>query len=89
MPTADECKKIISKLGFKLEVSPNLIATRLLSDDDKGDMMEGNLEISSLEAAVEVWRDNGMPNYASGRTETYEEEKNKALRQKMFARGQE
>jgi hypothetical protein len=89
MPTADECKKIISKLGFKLGVSPNLIATRLLSDDDKGDMMEGNTEISSLEAAVEVWRDNGMPNYAFGRTETYEEEKNKALMQKMFARGQE
>lgn len=72
---AEECKKILSKIGFKLGVSPKLISARLLSDDDKRDMIQGKLEISSLEAFVEVWKENGMPDYAHGKLETYEEEK--------------
>jgi hypothetical protein len=67
--TKEECKKILSRLGFKLGVSPRLISERLLSDQDKIDMLDGNFEISSLEASVEVWRDNGMPDYAHGMTE--------------------
>lgn len=73
--TKEECKKIISRLGFKFGVAPRLIAGRLLSDQDKIDMMEGNIPIASLEASVEVWRDNGMPDYAHGNLETYEDEK--------------
>ena len=73
--TKEECKKILSKLGLKLGVPPNLIATRLLSAEDKQDMLEGNLSIAYLEEAIEVWRDNGMPDYAHGNTEPYEAEK--------------
>jgi hypothetical protein len=64
--TKDECKKILSKLGFDLGVSPNLIATRLLGDQDKVDMMAGEIPIVSLRANIEVWRDNGMCDYAHG-----------------------
>lgn len=64
--TKDECKKILSKLGFDLGVSPNLIATRLLSDHDKVDMQEGVIPIASLRANIEAWRDNGMCDYANG-----------------------
>ena len=73
--TVVECKKILSKLGMKLGVSPRLISERLLSDQDKTDMMEGILEISSLEFSIAVWMDNGMPDYAHGKTLDYETEK--------------
>ena len=66
MPTAEECKKILSSLGFKLGVSPRLISVRLLSAQDKEDMINGLVPITSLEKAVEVWRDTGMRNYADG-----------------------
>ena len=67
--TKEECKRILSKLGFELGVSPSLIATRLMNEKDKVDMMEGVISIASLRANVEVWRDNGMPDYAHGLTE--------------------
>jgi hypothetical protein len=72
MLTKEECKKIISKLGFKFGVSPRLIVTRLLSDEDKEDMTKGFVPIASLEKSVEVWKLYGMPNYANGETEPYE-----------------
>lgn len=61
-----DCKKILSKLGLKLGVSPKLIATRLLSEDDKQDMRNGDLPIDSLETHIRVWMDAGMPDYAHG-----------------------
>ncbi len=73
--TKEDCKKMLSKVGFKLGVSPNLIATRLLSDEDKQDMLEGILTLDALAASVEVWRDMGMPDYAHNKTEPYEAEK--------------
>lgn len=68
MPSKEDCKKILSKLGFKLGVSPKLIATRLLDDDDKNDMMYGFINIEELELAVKVWMDNGMPDYVEEKT---------------------
>lgn len=67
--TKEECKKILSMLGFELGISPNLITTRLLSDNDKVDMLDGLIPIVSLRANIEVWRDNGLPDYAHGLTE--------------------
>lgn len=61
MPTKDECKKILSKIGFKLGVSPGLISTKLLSYDDKQDMMSGDLSIETLEANIVAWLEGGMP----------------------------
>lgn len=63
----DECKKILSRLGFELGVSPKLVALHLLSDLDKSDMMEGDLPIASLRAHIEVWRDNEMPDYVQNK----------------------
>ena len=71
MRSKDECKKILSKLGFKLGVSPKLIATRLLSEYDKTDMLHGNLDLDSLELHVKIWVANKMPNYAYGTCEIY------------------
>jgi hypothetical protein len=72
MPTREECQKILSRVGFKLGVSPKLIATRLLSEDDKQDMLNGLLPIEALEIHVKVWKDMGMPDYANGHTEPME-----------------
>jgi hypothetical protein len=71
MRTEDECKKILSKIGFKLGVSPKLISTRLLSKEDKRDMLNGELSVETLIAHVKVWRDNKMPDYANGKFEPY------------------
>lgn len=80
MKTPNECKKILFSIGIKLGVSPQLISSRLLSDIDKSDMMHGLIEISSLEAYTELWRDAGLPDYAHGKTETYQHEKNRLAR---------
>jgi hypothetical protein len=66
--TDSECKDIIRKLGKRLNVEPRLITTRLMSEDDKQDMREGNLPVKSLEVHIKVWMDNGMPDYAHGKT---------------------
>lgn len=63
MPTKQECQKMVGSLGWLCGVSPKLIATRLLSTEDKTDMLNGNLDMDVLECAVNVWKDNGMPDY--------------------------
>lgn len=62
MLTSDECRRMIFNVGVKCGVSPKLIATRLLSDDDKNDMLAGLIDETYLEQAVRVWMDNGKPN---------------------------
>lgn len=71
MPTKQECQKIISNVGWLCGCSPKLIATRLLSEDDKQDMLNGDLEVEALECAVKVWMENHMPDYAHGLTDPY------------------
>ena len=63
MPTRDECKRILFKLGIKHGISPRLISERLLSDLDKRDMMAGELDIASLEANLELWKAYGIPDF--------------------------
>jgi hypothetical protein len=69
MPTKQECQKILFKIGLELGVSPKLIATRLLSEADKQDMINGDLTTEALIAHVKVWKANGMADYANGNTE--------------------
>lgn len=69
--------------GIKFGVSPRLISLRLLSDLDKDDMLRGIVEIVELETAVEIWRDNGMPDYAHGKTIPYHTEKQRINYKKL------
>ncbi len=69
--TKEQCQKNLFNIGIKLGVSPKLIATRLLSKEDKDDMLKGLIDIDSLVTAVRVWQDNGMPNYENGSCELY------------------
>lgn len=54
-------------------VKAELISNRLLSKEDKEDMLKGLIPLESLILHVKVWRDNGMPNYASGKFDVYKE----------------
>lgn len=71
MKNSDECKKIIFNIGIKYGVSPRLISIRLLSKEDKDDMLMVNLPMESLDCAVKMWIDAGLPDYANGFTEPY------------------
>lgn len=71
MLTQEHCKKILFNLGIQLGVSPRLISTRLLSDDDKQDMINSLISQDELETAVKVWMNNNMPDYANGKLEPY------------------
>jgi len=48
-----------------------LISTRLLSKEDKDDMLNGLVSDETLETAVQAWMSAGMPDYANGHTEPY------------------
>lgn len=71
MPTRDECKSKLFRLGIKFGVSPTLISTRLLSPEDKEDMLNGLISDEALECHVKVWIENKMPDYANGNTDPY------------------
>lgn len=71
MPTSEQCKRILFSIGIKFGVSPALISTRLLSPEDKIDMVNGLIPIDALELAVKVWMANKMPDYANGNTAPY------------------
>ena len=74
-----ECKEIIKRLGARLNVDPKLIVTRLMSEDDKNYMREGNLPAKSLECHIKVWKANGMPDYAHGKTIPLTQEQREAV----------
>lgn len=63
------CKNIIRDLGRRLNVDPKLIVTRLLSEDDKNDMRNGDLPINALKLHIELWIKTGCPDYAHGSSE--------------------
>lgn len=69
MLTAEDCKKILFKVGIKLGVSPKLISLRLLDAQDKCDMLNGEIPVEYLEVMVKAWMDAGQPNL-SGCQET-------------------
>lgn len=72
MPSTEDCKRILFKLGMKYGVSPNLISTRLLDASDKQSMLDGELDAEVLNVAVRCWIDAGIPDYANGSGEPYD-----------------
>lgn len=71
MPTEEQCKKILSKIGFEIGISPKLISTRLLSKEDKDDMLSGELTKEIIIVHVRVWITNKMPDYTNGKFAPY------------------
>jgi hypothetical protein len=63
--TQRQCQQLLFKIGMKLGVSPKLISSRLLSIEDKEDIMAGVIDSEYLETAVIVWMNNGMCDYVN------------------------
>lgn len=70
--TKEEAKRMLSKLGLKHGVSPKFIALRLLSEEDKQDMLNDLITFENLDCAVNLWLRQKMPDYANGKTEAFE-----------------
>jgi len=71
--TDKECKKAINKLSIDLKVSPRLVISRLLSENDKVDMKAGDLPIDALRCHIVIWMSNDMPDYVKGHEAPQEE----------------
>jgi hypothetical protein len=70
--TVEECKKMLFKLAIKHGVAPKLISERLLSKEDKEDMLQGLISFETLDCFVAVWKEYGMCDYANGSMKPYE-----------------
>ena len=58
-------------IGKMLCVKADLISMRLLSLEDKQDMLNGLIETETLFLAVKAWMNSGMPDYANGKIEPF------------------
>ena len=67
----EQCQKKIFQIAIKFGVSPTLISMRLLSKQDKHDMLSELVPDETLEAAVKCWMEAGMPDYANGKNDRY------------------
>ncbi len=70
--TVAECKSWLFKLGIKHGVAPKLISERLLSNEDKEDMLKGLISFETLDCHVKFWKEYGMANYAHSTVKQYE-----------------
>lgn len=77
--TDAECKDIIRRLGKRLKVDPKLIVTRLMSEEDKQDMRDGNLPVKSLECHIKLWMASGMCDVAHGKDVPLAQEETRVL----------
>ena len=69
--SVEQCKDLLRTVAKVMCVRADLISTRLLSADDKQDMLNGDITIDDLLIHVKVWKENGMCNYADGSGEPY------------------
>lgn len=77
--TDSECKDIIRRLAKRHDVEARLVTTRLMSEEDKQDMREGNLSAKALDCHIKVWKENGMCDYAHGKTIPLAQEKQREV----------
>ena len=70
-----ECKRKLFNLGIKYGIAPRLISERLLSKEDKQDMLNGLVPADALETAVRCWMAAGMPDNANGLDDPYKTSK--------------
>lgn len=69
--SVEHCKDLLRTIAKMFCIKAELISTRLLSSDDKDDMVNGLVPIDSLVTAVRVWKENGMPDYTNGTCKLY------------------
>ena len=63
--SVEHCKDLLRMIAKMFCVKAELISTRLLSKEDKQDMLEGLISVEELLSHVKVWVQNGMPDYVN------------------------
>ena len=63
--SVEQCKDLLRIVAKMMCVKAELISTRLLSIDDKQDMLRGDLPIEALIAHVKLWIKAKLPDYAN------------------------
>jgi hypothetical protein len=71
--SVEQCKDLLRIVAKMMCVKAELISTRLLSIDDKQDMVAGLLPVDCLITGVRTWCKAGMPDYANGKFDVYRE----------------
>lgn len=69
--TEKEYNSILFKLAIKYGVSPKLIAEKCLSEEDKKDILNGLVSFDTISKTVELWKNQGMCDYAKGNLKTF------------------
>lgn len=69
--SVEQCKDLLRTVARAMCVRADLISTRLLSEEDKQDMLNGDITVEELMLHVKVWKQYGMCNYADGSCEPY------------------
>lgn len=77
--SVEQCKDLLITIGKMLCVKAELISTRLLSKEDKQDMLNGHLSDEALFFHIKHWIDGGMINYNSEELTPYLKDKNKPI----------
>lgn len=77
--TDKACVAIIKQLAKELGMEARLITTRLISEDDKNDMRNGDLPRISLKLHIELWKKAGYPDYAHGKSIPLAQEERQAV----------
>ncbi len=68
----EKCKSMLFKCAIKYGIAPKLISERLLSREDKEDMLNGLVSFETLDCFVAVWKEQGMCNHTDGSGSPYE-----------------
>ena len=68
MPTIAECKSLIFCACIETGANPKEVSTRLLSAEDKEDMLNGDVPYITLVTAIRCWMNVGKPDYAHGKS---------------------
>ncbi len=78
--SVEHCKNLLITIGKMLCVKAEMISTRLLSKEDKQDMLNGFITDEALFVAIKGWMEAGMPDYANGHTERYKPDNDLPMR---------
>lgn len=63
--SVEQCKDVLRTVARMFCVKPEWISTKLLSQDDKQDMQNGELPLDSLICHVKLWIEHGMRDYVN------------------------
>lgn len=61
--SVEQCKDLLKTIAQAMCVKAEDISTKLLSQEDKKDLMTGRLSLEELLAHVAVWKEQGMHDY--------------------------